>query len=388
MEARAQRSLVINYRANAKRMLEGSKEKKRGAKDASRIANISAIAPVDDDLWTASDEGTAIERLNRDDMGYARAQDWALAELFPGFASACEKAVKSGKAGKRPEADLEGIAFDAKRRRLWLVGSHCRGRGPMTGVKPEALRKGIMHNLDAEPLRTLLGFVPMARDGSPVKGAGLALPFDKAAGSLRAAVKEEGGHLAEALKWPSKENGFDIEGIAVDDTEVLLGLRGPAAGGFAVVMRLSVKIGAKGLSLRRRKGACFFLSYLQLNGLGVRDLFRHGEDVLVLAGPTMDLDGPFALYRWRGAFAHKLMHDEVLGDGNKRLEFVFDFLAPKRRLTGRSPEASERPESIALVGGNRLLVVHDRPAPWRLQPRGMLKADLFHLPGRARPPVA
>jgi hypothetical protein len=49
-----------------------------------------------------------------------------------------------------------------------------------------------------------------------------------------------------------------VEGIAVKDTEVLLGLRGPTAGGFAVVMRLSVRIGAKGLSPRKRKGASYF----------------------------------------------------------------------------------------------------------------------------------
>ncbi|WP_254781748.1 DUF3616 domain-containing protein [Modestobacter sp. DSM 44400] len=34
--------------------------------------------------------------------------------------------------------------------------------------------------------------------------------------------------------------------------------------------------------------------------MGVRDLCRVGDDIIVLAGPTMDLDGPVRLYRWRG----------------------------------------------------------------------------------------
>lgn len=40
---------------------------------------------------------------------------------------------------------------------------------------------------------------------------------------------------------------------------------------------------------------------LDLDGLGVRDLCPSGDDLLVLAGPTMDLDGPVRIYRWHGA---------------------------------------------------------------------------------------
>jgi hypothetical protein len=42
---------------------------------------------------------------------------------------------------------------------------------------------------------------------------------------------------------------------------------------------------------------------LALGGLGVRDLCPHGPDLLVLAGPTMDLDGPVHVFRWHGALA-------------------------------------------------------------------------------------
>jgi hypothetical protein len=40
---------------------------------------------------------------------------------------------------------------------------------------------------------------------------------------------------------------------------------------------------------------------LDLDGLGVRDLCPDGDDLLVLAGPSMALSGPVRVYRWHGA---------------------------------------------------------------------------------------
>jgi Protein of unknown function (DUF3616) len=389
------RHLVLDYRAVAGEMLEGAKRGKRGkgggSKDVAPIANVSGVALVGDDLWTAPDEGAAIERLKRDGVGYGAARSWPLADLFPAYAAASGKASRAGKIERKKsrEADLEGLAFDPQTRRLWIAGSHCRGRGNIDKVAAPALRKGVTRSLEAEPTRTLLGFVTLSADGAPRPGRGLALPFGETPGSLRAAVKAERGHLAEALKWPSKENGLDIEGIAAKGDEVLLGLRGPAAGGFAIVMRLRVKIGAKRLALRKRKGARYSLSFLGLNGLGVRDLLRLGDDVLVLAGPTMDLDAPFALYRWRGAFAPRAGDERIEADGS-RLEFLFDLPPRERSVVNGRPVPHERPEGIAIVGAGKLLIVHDRPSAWRLQPEGTLKADLIDLEGssKMRRPVA
>ncbi len=391
MGADRARQVVLDYRAVAGKILKGAKRARSGSKDVSPIANVSGVAAVGDDLWTAPDEGAAIERLTRDGLGYGKARSWDLAQLFPAYAAVCGKAKRAGKAQKKKgrEADLESLAFDPERRRLWVAGSHCRGRGSMDKVAPQTLRKGVTRSLDAEPTRTLLGFVPLTAAGEPEPGKGLALPFGDTRGSLRAVVKADDGYLAEALKWPAKENGLDIEGIAVKDDQVLLGLRGPAAGGFAIIMRLSVKIGAKRLALRKRKGARYLLSFLELNGLGVRDLFRVGDDVLVLAGPTMDLDAPFALYRWRGAFLRRTADERIEPDG-ERLEFLFDFPAPKRNVESGRPEPHERPEGIAVVGAGKLLIVHDRPSTWRLQPKGTLKADLIELArsSKLRRPVA
>ncbi len=122
MGADRARHVVLNYRPVAGKLLKGAKRAKAGRRTSPAIANVSALAPVDDDLWTASDEGAAIERLTRDTIGYGRARSWDLARLFPAYAAACEKARRAGKAQKKKsrEADLEGLAFDPERRRLWV----------------------------------------------------------------------------------------------------------------------------------------------------------------------------------------------------------------------------------------------------------------------------
>jgi Protein of unknown function (DUF3616) len=382
MQAGPTRHTLLDYTAIVDKMVTTPKRGAGTEKDTSRIANVSALAPVGAYLWTASDEEASIERLTRHGDGYAAARSWDLEELFPAFAAERKRAKKKGKDGHKSEADLEGLAFDPDKQRLWLVGSHSRGRGSMTGVAPEILRAPFDPKHREAPLRTLLGFVPVGEQGEPAIGAGLALPFGERRGGLRACVKSADGQLAKALNWPSKENGFDIEGIAAHDSQVLLGLRGPAAGGYAVVLRLSIAIGARALSLG---GASYGLSLLKLNGLGVRDLCRQGDDVLVLAGPTMDLDAPFALYRWHDAFARRRKRDEILEVGSKQLEFLFDFATPKRDLEGGRPVPHPRPEGIAVIGGSALLVVHDRPGRRRLERRGTLQADLLELPGSKKP---
>ena len=211
------------------------------------------------------------------------------------------------------------------------------------------------------------------------------MPLGREKGSLHSAIESEGGYLADALKWPAKENGLDMERIAVDDTEILLGLRGPAAGGFAIVMRLSVAIGDKGFSLRKRNGQRYRLSFLQLNGLGIRDLVREGDDLLVLAGPSMDLDAPFALYRWHGAFDRASRKDEKVELGTGHLEFLFDFEPAKRLAQADRVYPCERPEGIGLVDKSKLVVVPDRPFEWRLRPKGTLTADLIDLPETDEP---
>ena len=48
-------------------------------------------------------------------------------------------------------------------------------------------------------------------------------------------------------------------------------------------------------------GALMRKHFLQLDGLGVRDLHFCGDDLYILAGPTMVLNGDIRIFKWPAA---------------------------------------------------------------------------------------
>jgi hypothetical protein len=124
-------------------------------------------------------------------------------------------------------------------------------------------------------------------------------------GNTLTRLLREDPHLAPFVGLAGKENGFDVEGLAVAGDRLFLGLCGPVLRGWAVVLEL--RPDGDELALRRfdgRKRRRVRKHFPQLGVLGVRDLCLHGDDLLVLAGPTMDLDGPVRVLRWRDAVRH------------------------------------------------------------------------------------
>ena len=97
-------------------------------------------------------------------------------------------------------------------------------------------------------------------------------------------------HLGPFLPIPGKDNGLDIEGIAVRGERVYLGLRGPVLRGWAFVLELRPYVDddePDRLRLRPfEDGQPYRKHVLDLDGLGVRDLCPAGDDLLVLAGPA------------------------------------------------------------------------------------------------------
>jgi len=107
-------------------------------------------------------------------------------------------------------------------------------------------------------------------------------------------------HFSLFAEIPSKDNGLDVEGLAAFEDRIPLGMRGPVRGWAAVLEVRPIQDTAEPTRLTLSFPA-YRKQFLDLGGLGVRDLCRDGDDVLVLAGPTMDLDGPVRVYRWRDA---------------------------------------------------------------------------------------
>ena len=122
-----------------------------------------------------------------------------------------------------------------------------------------------------------------------------------------------------------------------------------------------------GLRLRLFDGGSPYRKHvLDLEGLGVRDLCPDGDDLLVLAGPTMDLDGPVRVYRWHDG--GRVRTPTIVRGGRLRREAELTF-----------GEGDDHAEGMSLFGEGRLLVVYDSPAADRMTADGAVLADVVRL---------
>lgn len=331
-------------------------------------ANLSVVALAGPALFAASDEGAAIERLtSRDGTVYGGHTPFALADAFD---------LPDGPDG---EADIEGMSVDGGW--LWVVGSHSLARRKPksgTGSDKEALKALI--EVRRDPNRFLLGRIPLVEvDGAPALAAkdgkrrAACLRMGRKHNALvRHLRKDE--HLGRFLDVPAKENGFDVEGLAARGNRLFLGLRGPVLRGWACILELEVEDRGKG-RLRLAKlgpgGERYRKHFLDLNGLGIRELAFDGDDLMILAGPTMDLDGPVAVHRWRNAVA--IAEECLVPAKDLSLELRVPFGDGCDHAEGIA--RLDRPGAPPL-----LMVVYDSPGPDRLLDGGAaVVADLFEL---------
>ena len=339
-------------------------------------------------LWLASDETATVERLILSDEG----THFAAHERLPlrdrlGLPGADDE-----------EADIEGLALSHGY--LWVAGSHslARRRPKRDDDSEAALAR--LTSVKLESNRFLFGRIPLANGDGNAASLADKVKTDEG-GKLRTgrlSIAEKQKHLKHAatrsalsaavcadehfgpfLEVPAKENGFDVEGIVVLDDRILLGLRGPVLRGHATVLEIAVAEGKRGslaLAPVAEDGAIYRKHFLDLDGLGIRSLMAHGDDILILAGPTMDLDGPVRIYRWRRAASSggpkaagvyrgedvAYLGDLPFGNGDDHAEGMTMLRLPRT--------------SVA-----HLLVVYDGPAAARQRGEHGVLADLFALPG-------
>lgn len=337
---------------------------------------LSAVVQTGAQLWIASDESNSVERLSRTGSGeYGEHRTFALSEYLD---------LPAGD----EEIDVEGMDCDGGY--LWITGSHSlKRRKPKGSDAAKGARR--LGQLRADGNRYLVARVPLheidgtglvparkCRDANGERSSARLMGSDR--GNVLTEVLRVDEHLAPFLLIPGKDNGFDVEGIAVRGNRVFLGLRGPVLRGWAVVLELWLEEAGPGLlGLAPVEGSDrpYRKHFLDLRGLGVRDLQFHGSDLLVLAGPTMDVDGPAAVYRWRkplDAEAGVLLHRDEL---DQVLELPY----------GIGEEgAYDHPEGMTVFaeeGGRarHLLVVYDSPHHGRIEAEGAVQGDLFPLDG-------
>ncbi|MGH4023111.1 MAG: DUF3616 domain-containing protein, partial [Pseudonocardiaceae bacterium] len=226
--------------------------------------------------------------------------------------------------------------------------------------------------VSTEPSRHVVARLAVTHDDDGLPGIVAEAPGGHTSAILPggiSAMLDDDEHLAPFLEIPGKDNGFDLEGVAVRGESLYLGLRGPVLRGWAVVLEVQPTDATQHgrLQLAKLDGGSLYRKYfLDLDGLGVRDLSPDGDDLLVLAGPSMDLDGPVRVYRW---------HDALIGDPPQ----VVRKQALSRELDLPYGEGNDHAEGIALLPDRRLLVVYDSPAPERLVEPGTVLADVFAL---------
>jgi hypothetical protein len=343
------------------------------ARVAATHTNLSAVRSEGPVLWVAGDETATLERLVADDPDqprrYAQQTSFRLADFV----------ALPGAHDEEEEADVEGLARDGCF--LWAVGSHSLRRKQVKTKHDDdkALRR--LAKVSGQPNRQLLVRLPVAVvDGLPtivpeVEQDGVrhrAASFGSHGTDLRDLLADD-EHLGPFLPLPGKDNGLDVEGIAVAGSRVYLGLRGPVLRGWAMVLELRPEVDPDAPERLRLTpfgdGRPYRKHVLSLHGLGVRDLCPHGDDLLVLAGPTMDLDGPVRIHRWHGALRADLPQ-VVRGD------------LLTHELDVPYGDGTDHAEGIGLLGSGdpaRLLVVYDSPSPDRLTAGGGVLADVIPL---------
>src|SRR5690606_5138777 len=103
---------------------------------------------------------------------------------------------------------------------------------------------------------------------------------------------------------------------------MFVGLRGPVLRGWAIILEIEFEnIGTNRLSLKHNasKRHPYKKYFLNLHGLGIRELCIDGDDLLILAGPTMELNSNMALFRWIDGTKSK---EEVITPD--RVQYLFD----------------------------------------------------------------
>lgn len=345
------------------------------AADSLVRSNLSGAAFTGEWLWVAGDEACGLDRLRRLDpvgreaLRFGEVRDFPLADLLdlPGAAD--------------EEADLEGMAVADGL--LWVVGSHGLKR---KNAKPDRSHTDNGRRLAKVALdgnRRLLACLPIEPDaqGSPclVRRAqdgrkALRLKGDAQSNLLTRALADD-PHFGAYMAIPGKDNGFDIEGLAVDGRRLLLGLRGPVLRGWSALLEIQVEARADDLRLvpLDDSGTLIRKHFLQLDGLGIRDLHFSGDDLFILAGPTMVLNGDIRVFKWPGARPSLAANRESVRFEEALTESV---PLPHARGVNRAEAICQLPPALS-GGKTNWLVLYDAPGPERRDGEHAVFGDLL-----------
>jgi len=336
-------------------------------------SELSSIARTGKNIWLAFDEGSGVHRLSKTDEGYSKHIRFALKDYV------------DLPAGDEEEVDIEGLAYADHY--LWVVGSHSLKRD-----KPDDLDDSIskrircLSKIKNDPNRYTLARIPVIYseetgehelqkmhphpDNPEIILSAAKLKANEQASQLSEELRYD-RHLWKFRKLPGKDNGFDIEGLAVKDDRIFIGLRGPVLRGYAVILEVALKENKSGkLKLKKigKDGAKYRKHFVHLQGMGIRELTFADDDLLILAGPTMDCDGAISLYRMKGGPA----------DAEESLTYLHEIEQLFHVSLGHETAyGHDKAEGVVLTEDHKLLVVYDAPSDERVVGETDAYADIF-----------
>jgi hypothetical protein len=222
--------------------------------------DVSAIDFNQKFLLIGSDEGNQIQILKREGEKYRVIQDLTLHQ-------------------EAREIDIEGIACEGDW--AYVIGSHSAKRSRISGDESYADNRETIEAITPEPDRDRLFRFRLDDQGH----------VEELQETSLASVLDNNKLLRVFRQIPSKENGVDIEGIAVHDQQLYIGFRGPVLReNWVPVLKCRFANPVTDVDL----------IYVQLDGLGFRDITRVKKGFLILAGPVGDGPGSYHLYFWDG----------------------------------------------------------------------------------------
>lgn len=327
---------------------------------------ISSSLITENNLWLSYDEGAGIERLSKTKRGFGYHKHYELTEFFD-------------LPGGDGEADMEALAYAEPY--LWFCGSMSLKRDSPSPDDSLEEQLDNLGDIDLDKNRFSLGCIPcIKRNGTyellkevEYKGENIRPKMlrggAKSSELHNALMRDE--HLHKFMTIPCKDNGFDIEGLAVYGKRIFIGLRGPVLNGYAVILEITCKSLDNMLFMDQypEEDKLYRKHFVDLRGMGIRELnITKNGDLYLLAGPTMDLDGTISIYRIKRGlednYSSVVHHPERLFDVARGAELE---------------HGQDKAEGMAFINDGRVLITYDSPVPDRLEGKAAVWMDCYEI---------
>ena len=195
------------------------------------------------------------------------------------------------------ELDAEAVAFEDGH--FYVTGSHGRPRhhdnpkkDEESNAKAAATRQIFRITLPASAVDMTTGKLGTAARITP---------------SSLTNILQSQGELASSYDQALEDGGLTIEGLAVRDRRLYVGMRGPVIGTDAVVLSVAASAVFDDAPAQPTLHKLSLQTDAAGQARGVRDIVRFGEGFLVLAGPVQDppkktgiRPGDYSIYLWDG----------------------------------------------------------------------------------------